>query len=709
MAVQRQQNWLGQARIDVPHLRALESGVVHDFDTLAGIIMAGKLPTVVNGFSLVETGAVGADAETLVMQVAGSALIHFEAAENGSVFRVPEDREDEVLGPTNAKVVGSFTPNSTNFVGIDLRREADDTTADTVQFLNDDTNLETARIVPLGRTLDYRIVISTVEISSTSGICPVAKVATNASNQVTSLTDARWLMFRLGSGGSNPQSVNPYGWPGGRNEANAALASVAGDRSITDLKTWMNATMSRIWEVGGGEYWYSATADRNVRMCSNDIIVATGTCFEWTGTDLHWVGLQFIFDNSTGHINEVDDQTTDSLGLTDLDDGECLYVDLDRTQNRTVAGVNPVVAQKGVLATLGMSATPGQRFVIAWRSGSEVFVRDQPFAVGSSFQVATTAANGMVTLSATPFTPLQPVVATDTTGDFYMGMSGFSRSGTGTVGDLTIGLGEAAGDGNILLYTNTGGFGVQVLGFQNYSFGNVPALRVRQFGDLPNYFDARTLELTSTLTGSSLDELTKHFWESDGAFGVASVTTVPELPPASGSDAARVKFFVKPSRFWKEDVRVATDVALPAYTAAGTGVGKTLTANANGALTIDGVAVSNGNRVLLSNGASAIDNGIYEVTDAGSGGTPFILTRSTDADTERELFTDVCVEVTDGTVGAGLFYRCITIPTSGYTLDTDPMVWLPIANDDTTDQYCAMWFDGSITVISQSPVYAGSP
>jgi hypothetical protein len=62
------------------------------------------------------------------------------------------------------------------------------------------------------------------------------------------------------------------------------------------------------------------------------------------------------------------------------------------------------------------------------------------------------------------------------------------------------------------------------------------------------------------------------------------------------------------------------------------GVGANLTANTNGALTIDGYALSAGNRVLVYNQSNAIQNGVYDVTDAGNVSAPWILTRSSDAD-----------------------------------------------------------------------------
>lgn len=85
----------------------------------------------------------------------------------------------------------------------------------------------------------------------------------------------------------------------------------------------------------------------------------------------------------------------------------------------------------------------------------------------------------------------------------------------------------------------------------------------------------------------------------------------------------------------KEEVRVATTTTLPAFTAAGSGVGKTLTADAVGILTIDGVNTVLGDRILVKNEngtAADVDNGIYEVTTEGTVGVAYVLTRATDAD-----------------------------------------------------------------------------
>jgi collagen type VII alpha len=83
-----------------------------------------------------------------------------------------------------------------------------------------------------------------------------------------------------------------------------------------------------------------------------------------------------------------------------------------------------------------------------------------------------------------------------------------------------------------------------------------------------------------------------------------------------------------------QSVRLATVAALPAntYNNGTSGVGATLTANANGALSVDGVAVVATNRVLVKNEVTQANNGVYTVTQVGDGSTPYILTRATDFD-----------------------------------------------------------------------------
>jgi hypothetical protein len=109
----------------------------------------------------------------------------------------------------------------------------------------------------------------------------------------------------------------------------------------------------------------------------------------------------------------------------------------------------------------------------------------------------------------------------------------------------------------------------------------------------------------------------------------------------------------------KESVRVST-LANLAVTAAGTGVGKTLTATANGAIVIDGVTLALNDRVLVKDQTAQADNGIYRVSTVGSGGAPYVLTRSLDADQDAEVTAGMFCFVEEGTAGADRGYILVT-------------------------------------------------
>lgn len=87
-------------------------------------------------------------------------------------------------------------------------------------------------------------------------------------------------------------------------------------------------------------------------------------------------------------------------------------------------------------------------------------------------------------------------------------------------------------------------------------------------------------------------------------------------------------------------VAAATTAALPAvtYDNGVAGVGATLTADALGALgTQDGVAIGLNDRLLVKDQSAALQNGVYQLSTVGDGATAFVLTRTTDADSETGL------------------------------------------------------------------------
>jgi len=108
--------------------------------------------------------------------------------------------------------------------------------------------------------------------------------------------------------------------------------------------------------------------------------------------------------------------------------------------------------------------------------------------------------------------------------------------------------------------------------------------------------------------------------------------------PTSSGDAATKQYVDEIAQGLdpKGSVVLATASALPSYTYSNgtSGVGATITASGNGALSIDGTTPSEDDRILVKDetGANAPYNGIYVVTTVGDAGTAFVLTRATDFD-----------------------------------------------------------------------------
>src|SRR6056300_66949 len=99
----------------------------------------------------------------------------------------------------------------------------------------------------------------------------------------------------------------------------------------------------------------------------------------------------------------------------------------------------------------------------------------------------------------------------------------------------------------------------------------------------------------------------------------------------------------------KASVRVATTGNLSTTYNNSNG---TLTATANAAISIDGVALVLNDRVLVKDQTTQTQNGIYKVTTVGSGSAAFVLTRTPDANDAAELTGGVFTFVEEGTANA---------------------------------------------------------
>jgi hypothetical protein len=142
--------------------------------------------------------------------------------------------------------------------------------------------------------------------------------------------------------------------------------------------------------------------------------------------------------------------------------------------------------------------------------------------------------------------------------------------------------------------------------------------------------------------------------------------------PVSGTDAA-TKAYVDSAiqgLAVKDTVKVATTAALDATYSSGA---KTLTANANGAVSIDDITLTVGQRVLVKNQGTGSQNGIYTVTTVGDAGTAYVLTRAADLDETIEAKPGLFFFVEKGTINGDNGYVLTSDAT--LTLDTSSLVF----------------------------------
>ena len=203
-----------------------------------------------------------------------------------------------------------------------------------------------------------------------------------------------------------------------------------------------------------------------------------------------------------------------------------------------------------------------------------------------------------------------------------------------TFGGNVTAVGNVTG-GNITTVGNVTAVG-NVSGGNISTNGNLSVVGAASVGSLDTNLitgDSLTLQTTGTNQGINLDP------NGTGNINVNNSVINNVSTPVQAGDAVNKAYVdgIASGLQIKSYVDATTTTVLPTYTYnnGAAGIGATITASSSGSLILSGVTLSTGQRVLIKNevGSNAPYNGIYEVTDAGSVGTPFVLTRSVDDDT----------------------------------------------------------------------------
>ena len=189
--------------------------------------------------------------------------------------------------------------------------------------------------------------------------------------------------------------------------------------------------------------------------------------------------------------------------------------------------------------------------------------------------------------------------------------------------------------------------------------------------------------------------------------------------PASNTDIANKQYvdtLVATGIHFHQPVRVESPINLNATYNNGTaGVGATLTnAGTQVALVIDGITMAVNDRVLIYQQTTQTQNGIYVVTNIGSGSTNWVLTRSSDADTyvinsANGLSEGSTVFVQQGATGAGETYTCNTSGT--ITFGTTNITFAQISSAQIYSAGTGLTLTGtqfSITNVGTAGTYGGA-
>ena len=323
-------------RLDLPDLLSLDSYAAGDWKYFLKSLVGDTKPFILKGFDIIDPGnAIGT--QSCSIRVADS-ITYYPGSNSGSFFHGLQEGHTQA-----APLVPELRKNAVNYVYLTF--STFNTSVDTRAFWDPDKDGgaggEFTQDINTESVLKVDVNVSTGSFPANT--VPVAKV-TVGPVVITAIEDARDMMFRLGSGGINPNPFNTYGWrslpAAGYEREEPPTQMLAGgvnpfqgaDKNILTLKEWMDAVMSKLRELGGTTYWYDDTSSFGI---ITNFFDAVATTFKSKG--------QWIHDSATPglvtwtediHIKMTSDPRTYIVraGNKTLANEQVMYIPMVRNQ-----------------------------------------------------------------------------------------------------------------------------------------------------------------------------------------------------------------------------------------------------------------------------------------------------------------------------------------------------------------------------------------
>jgi len=347
----------------LPDLLSIDSYVAGDFKYLIQSFVGSDTPYILKGFEVIQPqDSIGT--ENISISVADS-IVYYPSAKAGSFYHGLEDGSSDAL-----PLVPTLRKNATNFVYLSFSTK--DSSRDTRAFWDPDSNggegAEFSQYINTQTVLTVEVGVSVT--SFPEGTVPVCKVIVGTST-ISSIQDCRHMMFRLGTGGINPNPFSTYDFrslPSSsyeRGEPSTTMTSAAdanafqgGDKNIHSLKEWMDVVMTRIKELGGTTYWYQGNSGSgSAPSISNVFTDALGSTLKSKGEWIH-------DESNPGEVNWTEDIVYYSLtdpreviiraNTVTLSNDEVAYVNFTRDADLNTSAT-PVTWK----ATVGLDVVDG--------------------------------------------------------------------------------------------------------------------------------------------------------------------------------------------------------------------------------------------------------------------------------------------------------------------------------------------------------------